>query len=59
MKGSVTVEGAASSDAPAADDHGGPTAETGVAADPNARRRHVLTPSRPSDSTARCTTSTS
>ena len=36
MKGSVTVEGAAPSDAPAADDHGGPTAETGVAADPNA-----------------------
>ena len=36
-KGSVTVEGAAASDAPAADDHGGPTAEAGVAADPNAR----------------------
>ena len=36
MKGLVTVEGAAASDAPAADDHGGPTAETGVAADPNA-----------------------
>ena len=36
MKGSVTVEGAAPSDAPAADDHGGPMAETGVAADPNA-----------------------
>ena len=36
MQGSVTVEGAAASDAPAADDHGGPTAEAGVAADPNA-----------------------
>ena len=36
MKGSVTVEGAAPSEAPAADDHGGPMAETAVAADPNA-----------------------
>ena len=36
MKGSVSVEGAAPSDAPAADDHGGPMAETDVAADPNA-----------------------
>ena len=36
MKGSVTVEGAAPSDAPAADDHGGPMAETAVEADPNA-----------------------
>jgi len=36
MKGSVTVEGATPSEAPAADDHGGPMAETEVAADPNA-----------------------
>ena len=36
MKGTVTVAGAAPSEAPAADDHGGPMAETDVAADPNA-----------------------
>ena len=36
MKGTVTVDGAAPSEAPAADDHGGPMAETDVQADPNA-----------------------
>src|SRR4029078_2800749 len=36
MQGSVTVEGAAPSEAPAADDHGGSMAEANVAADPNA-----------------------
>ena len=36
MSGKVAVEGAAASPAPAADDHGGPMAETTVAADPNA-----------------------
>ena len=60
MKGSVTVEGAAPSDAPAADDHGGPMAETDVAADPNApapvtlRSRRAEAPRR-----RRSTTSTS
>jgi nitrite reductase (NO-forming) len=36
MTGKVSVEGAAPSKAPAADDHGGPMAETTVAADPHA-----------------------
>jgi nitrite reductase (NO-forming) len=36
MSGKVAVEGAAASPAPAADDHGGPMAETDVQADPNA-----------------------
>jgi nitrite reductase (NO-forming) len=36
MSGKVAVEGGRASPAPAADDHGGPMAETTVAADPNA-----------------------
>ena len=36
MTGAVTVEGAAPSDAPSGDDHGGPAPTTDVAADPNA-----------------------
>jgi nitrite reductase (NO-forming) len=47
MKGSVTIEGAAPSEAPAADDHGGPMAETGVAADPNAPAPVTHDPSAP------------
>ena len=59
MKGSVTVEGAAPSEAPAADDHGGPMAETDVAADPErAGARHPRPDRRRSASTATSTTST-
>jgi len=36
MTGAVTVEGAAPSDAPSGDDHGGPAPTSDVAADPNA-----------------------
>jgi nitrite reductase (NO-forming) len=59
MSGKVAVEGAAASPAPAADDHGGPMAETDVQADPNAPAPVTHDPVAPKLPRARSTTSIS